>query len=120
MLKQTIILLTMLTFSTLSFGQIKANLTVDFVEGDNTVILDGIDFQVKATEGIVTSISTGGEELTEFGQQIATLYSRIEGFANEIDIKNSDAIWENAKFLVVIKLIPKEEGYNAQCYLFEK
>ena len=120
MMKQTMLLLTILSFSTLSFAQLQNNHTVDLNEGVNTLELGIKTFEVTAVEGFVTKVVDAGEEYSRFNDQIATLNSRIDGFSSEIDIENSDAIYENDEYLVVIKLIPKEIGYNAQCYLFEK
>ena len=110
MIKQTIILLAILSFSTLSFAQILDNKTVDFNEGINTVELEVKTFEVEAIEGLVIGVLFENEEYTRFNDQIATLNNKIEGFSEEVDISDSDSIYENDEYLIVIKLIPKEVG----------
>ncbi len=119
-MKQTIILFTILTCSTLSFAQLQDNKTIDLNEGKSTIELGVKTFNVTAIQGLITEVSNENEEYTRFNDQVATLNYRIQGFSEEIDIDNTDSIYENEEYLVVIKLIPKEIGYNAQCYLFEK
>ena len=120
MIKQTITLLTILSFSTLSFAQIQDNKTVDFNEGNNTIELGIKTFEATAIQGFIIKVSDGEEEYLRFNGQVASLNSKIDGFSEEPDIADTDSIYENDQYLVVIKLIPKEIGYNAQCYLFEK
>ena len=101
MIKQTIILLAILASSTLSFAQIQDNKTVDFNEGENTVELGVLTFKVKATQGLVIEVATEDSEYTRYNDQVATLKYKIEGFANEVDIDETDSIYENDSFALV-------------------
>ena len=118
MKKMTIAFILLLSSMTI-YAQSRANLETSFTEGTNTIQLTKNPFVVTIKGGIVTSITENGENFNQYTAEASSLYDKITGLADEVTIEQGDALYENGKELVVIKMAASANGYEAKCYLFD-
>lgn len=118
-MKKLTIAFVLLLSSITIYAQSRANLETQLNEGENTVQLTKNPFLITIESGIVTSITENGKAFNQYTEDSSNLYDKVTGLADEITIEKGDALWENGKELIVIKMASADNGYEAKCYLFD-
>lgn len=118
MKKLTIAFILLLSSMTIQ-AQSRANLETSFTEGTNTIQLTKNPFIITVEGGIVISITENGENFNKYTADASSLYDKVTGLSDEITIEQGDALYENGKELIVIKIVSAASGYEAKCYLFD-
>lgn len=117
-MKKLTLLFILLFTTSLIFAQ-KAKKSITLQEGENTVLMTKNPFIITFSEGSVQRVSEKGETFILFERNPDIITEKISSIEETIDLEKEGTLWENGKELLIISITKNENGYTANCYLFE-